>query len=255
MKNEPGPDARRDVRMRGFVRRTTVEDSLAWPDAQRRTMDSEVVILSAAAGRVLARDIDSKYNVPAFQRAMMDGCAVVASDTQGASAYNPLPLKLRGEVMPGRQPDVAVTSGAAVRIMTGAPMPAGADAVLPAEKIDWQDDVVYCHDEVPPGKNVGRVGEDIAQQATVLRAGRRLRPQDIGVLSSIGVGELDVVRKPRVRIVVTGNELLPPGSAPEMFRIVDANSPMLAALSARDGGLPIKPGIVPDDEDAVMAAM
>jgi len=244
-----------DVRMRGFPRRTTVAESLTWLDSELRVLPAESVPLADLAGRVLANDIVSGVNVPAFARSMMDGYAVVANDTLGANSYNRLALQVVGEVLPGQPPRVEMKSGEAVRIMTGAAMPAGADAVLPVEKVDVEGERIFAQDTVPPGKNVGTVGEDIPVGRTLLSAGRRLRPQDVGVLSSIGVARADVVRRPRVRIVVTGNELLPPGSTPHDFHIVDANSPMLAALIARDGGLTINPGIIPDDPDSILRAM
>ncbi len=241
--------------MRGFARRATVEAALDWLDQQLAPLAAEAVPLSAAAGRVLVEDVRSDFDVPGFPRSMMDGYAVRAADTSGASPYNRLPLTIVGQVLPGCTFDGTVNEGQAVRIMTGAPMPSGTDAVLPAEKVDTEGQRLYALDELSPGKHVGRRGEDIAAGTTVLRAGRCLRPQDIGVLSSIGVGEVHVVRRPRVRIVVTGNELLPPGSKPAGCRIVDANSPMLAALAARDGGIAFNPGIVPDEPDVILAAL
>jgi molybdopterin molybdotransferase len=196
---------------------------------------------------------------------MMDGFAVRAADTSGATAYNPLVLAIAGEILPGTRYDGELGAGQAVRIMTGAPLPRGADAVLPAEKAEVVVAAegsesaaparVAALDEVSPGKNVGLRGEDIRAGTVILPARRRLRPQDVGVLSSIGMAEVEVVRRPRVRIVVTGNELLPPGSPPEINRIADANGPMLAALVSRDGGIPHNPGIVPDDPDAILHAM
>jgi len=213
----------------------------------------------------LAREIVSQVDVPVFTRSMMDGYAVVANDTLGASPYNRLALQVVGEVLPGQPPSVDVKPGEAIRIMTGAALPPGADAVLPVEKVTVEKmpventavegERIFAQDAVPPGKNVGKIGEDIPRGSTVLPAGRSLRPQDIGVLSSIGIMAADVVRRPRVRIVVTGNELLPPGSMPRDFQIVDANSPMLAALIARDGGLPHNPGIIADDPDSILDAM
>ena len=249
-----------DVRMRGFARRTTVADTLAWLDGQLRALPSESVPLAELAGRVLAHDVVSQVDVPTFARSMMDGYAVVADDTLGASSYNRLALEVVGEVLPGQPPQVGVKSGQAVRIMTGAALPSGADAVLPVEKVTVEKtpadgERIFAQDAVPPGKNVGKIGEDIPRGSTVLRTGRHLRPQDVGVLSSIGITESHVVRRPRVRIVVTGNELLPPGSVPRDFHIVDANSPMLSALIARDGGLAINPGIIADDPDSIVEAM
>ena len=243
-----------DVRMRGFTHRTTVEMAWQWIDARGRTLEEEPVGLVQAAGRVLARDIVSDVSVPLFPRAMMDGYAVQAADTQGAAPYQRLPLQVIGELLPGVEPSQTVRPGQAIRIMTGACLPAGADAVLPVERTELEADQVYALDVVTPGKNVGEIGEDIMAGQQVLSRGRRLRPQDVGVLSSIGIGHVPVIRRPRVRIIVTGNELLPPGSKPFGQRIVDANSPMLMALVARDGGIPIHPGLVPDRPDAIWEA-
>ncbi len=249
------PNPQPDVRMRGFARRTTVAETWRWLDGQVGLLAAETVPLDSLAGRVLASDVVSQVDVPAFPRSMMDGYAVVASDTLGASAYNRLALRIVGEVLPGQPPRAGVKSGEAVRIMTGAPLPPGADAVLPVEKVEAVGEQVFAQDAVAAGKNVGVVGEDIPRGKRLLSAGRRLRPQDVGVLSSIGVAEAQVVRRPRVRIVVTGNELLPPGTPPRDFQIVDANSPMLTALIERDGGLPRNPGIIPDDPASILQAM
>jgi len=244
-----------DVRMRGFARRTTVADALEWLDGQTQRLGAESVPLAEAAGRVLAEETISRVDVPAFDRSMMDGFAVRAADTLGASPYNRLELKVVGRSMPGSPFVGQLAAGQAVRIMTGAPLPPGADAVLPAELIEIQADRILAQGDVSPGKHVGQIGEDIAAGTTVLAAGRMLRPQDVGVLSSIGTAEVVVVRRPRVRIVVTGNELLPAGSMPKPHKIVDSNGPMLAALVRRDGGIADHPGIVPDRPDDVLKAM
>jgi molybdopterin molybdotransferase len=141
--------------------------------------------------------------------------------------------------------------------MTGAPMPRGADSVLPAEWVeaDPVEARISALAAVSPGKNLGRVGEDIPRGATLLEPGRVLRPQDLGVLSSIGRGEACVVRRPRVRLAITGNELLPSGSRPRGFHIADANGPMLAALIERDGGVVEFPGLVRDDRNAILDSL
>ena len=136
--------------------------------------------------------------------------------------------------------------------MTGAPMPAGSDAVLPAESADTTDDArgdgpIAAISDVSPGKNIGRRGEDIVAGTTLLEAGRVLRPQDLGVMISIGIGHVPVVRQPRVRLVITGNELLPSGAKPKGFQITDANGPMLTALAERDGAILDFPGLVRDE--------
>lgn len=247
-----------DVRMRGFAERSTVEAALGWLDSVLpafEALPTEEVALSDAAGRVAAGDVVGRIDVPSFARSMMDGFAVRSEDTYGASAYNALPLKVLGTSLPAAPFSGAVGAGEAVRIMTGAPLPAGADAVLPVEQTTMHGDVLQATADVTAGKNVGQVGEDVRRGDVVVRRGRRLRPQDVGLLSSVGGSRVAVVRRPRVRVVVTGNEVLPAGSQPDDYRIADANGPLLAALVRRDGGEPITADIVPDDPRAVGEAL
>jgi molybdopterin molybdotransferase len=252
--SQPSPSDH-DVRMRGFTRRTTVAEALDWIDRQSAPLGEETVPLEQAFARALARDVQSDVDVPGFARAMMDGFALRAADTLGASAYNRLALEVIGESMPGRPFAGCVGAGQAVRIMTGAPLPDGADAVLRAELVEIQPGRILAQGDVPPEKHVGRRGEDITAGEIALRAGRVLRPQDLGLLASIGVARVPVVRRPRARIVVTGDELLPAGSKPEGAKIVDANGPMLRALVERDGGVAVYPGIVPDRPEAILEAI
>jgi molybdopterin molybdotransferase len=247
-----------DVRMHGFTRRHTVAQALSWLDAQLQELPSEDVQLREAAGRVLATPIVSDIDVPGFDRATMDGYAVVAGSTEGATAYNRVALRTVGDAMPGSPFGHRIAPGEAVRIMTGAPVPAGSDAVLPAESVETSDDVpalVYAIDTVSPGKNIGRRGEDIVRGTALLDAGRVLRPQDLGVMSSIGLDKASVIRRPRVRLVITGNELLPSGSRPHGAHITDANGPMLMALCERDGAIVDFPGLVRDQADAILAGL
>jgi len=244
-----------DVRMRGFARRTPVAVAEAWVDRACRPLPPEMTPLAECAGRVLAGDVTSEVDVPGFVRGMMDGYAVRAADILGASLYNRIPLRVIGASLPGRPFDGSVAAGQAVQIMTGAPLPAGADAVLPAECVETSGDGVSAQADVAPGAHAGRIGDDIARGTQVLAAGRVLRPQDVGVLSSIGVAEVAVVRRPCVAIVSTGNELLPAGSRPVGVCIADSNSPMLAAFVARDGGLAEPTGVVPDAPEAILDAM
>ena len=241
--------------MRGFKSRTKVTDALRWIDHHAEALDHERVTLDGAAGRALFKDILSPRDVPSFRRAMMDGFAVHAADTLGASTYNPLTLSIVGAVLPGESFVGTVQRGQAVRIMTGAPVPEGADAVLPAEKTSVSQQRLTVNEGVPPEKHVGRVGEDIQRAGRVLSSGRRLRAQDLGVLSSIGISQVDVIRRPRVRLVITGNELCAAGTVPGPNQIVDANSPMLRALVERDGGVFQFDGIMPDKPDVIRAAI
>jgi molybdopterin molybdotransferase len=244
-----------DVRMRGFRERADVDAVVKLIDQRVRHLAAESVALLEAGGRVLARDAVAAVDVPGFRRAAMDGYAVRAEETFGATPDDPRPLRVAGSSMPGRGPDAAVGAGSCARIMTGAPLPEGADAVVPAEEADMDGDVARVRAPATPGRNVGEVGEDVRAGALVLRAGRRLRAQDLGVLASIGVGQPMCVRKPRVAILVTGDELLPAGERPAGFRIADANSPMLVDLVRRDGGTPLTGPIVRDDRAAVREAL
>jgi molybdopterin molybdotransferase len=245
-----------DVRMRGFAHRHTVAAAVAWLDAQVQRLTAEDIPLRIAAGRVLADSIASDVDVPGFDRATMDGYAVVADSTEGASSYSRLPLTVIGDSMPAHPFGGSVSLGEAVRVMTGAPMPRGCNAVLPAEWVEADGPGrISALAPVSPEKHVGRRGEDIVCGTTLLEAGRVLRPQDLGVLSSVGQACVRVVRRPRVRLAVTGNELLPSGSRPHRFHIVDANGPMLAALIERDGGIVDSPGLVRDDRDAILEAL
>ena len=244
--------------MTGFERRHTVEAALAWLDAQLPPPGIELVAMQRAAGRVLAAAVVSEVDVPGFDRSTMDGYAVNAESTEGATSYNRVPLVVLGDALPGRPFHGSVGFGQTVRIMTGAPLPLGCDAVLPAEWTEREDTIetpIHALAAVSPGKHVGKQGEDVVKGSTLFESGRVLRPQDLGVLSSVGIGELRVFRRPRVRLVVTGNELLPSGSRPEGFRIVDANGPMLSALVDRDGGLVDFPGVVPDEYEAIRTAL
>jgi molybdopterin biosynthesis enzyme len=154
----------RDVRMHGFSRRHTVEQALHWLDGQLRVLDAELIPLRVASGRVLASAIVSDLDVPGFDRATMDGYAVVADSTEGATPYNRIPLKVVGDALPGSPFTRTMARGEAVRIMTGAPIPAGADAVLPAESVDGgverrlqpprtREDI-FAVSEVSPQKNI-----------------------------------------------------------------------------------------------------
>src|SRR5215208_1707758 len=256
--------------MHGFTRRHTVQEALSWLDVQLRTLDAEDVPLRDAAGRILASAVVSDIDVPGFDRATMDGYAVVADSTEGATPYNRIPLSVVGDALPGAPFTRTIARGHAVRIMTGAPMPSGSDAVLPAESVDTEHrrggssdpsggatppGTIAAISEVSPQKNVGHHGEDIVRGTTLLEAGRALRPQDIGVMSSIGLATAGVVRRPHVRLVITGNELLPTGSKPHDYQITDANGPMLAALAERDGAVVEFPGLIRDDADAISAAL
>ena len=245
----------RDVRMRGFAERADVEEVERFLADAVRPLAPETVALLACARRVLAEDVRADVDVPSFPRSAMDGYAVRGEDTFGASEYDPISLELCGLALPGAPFDGRIGSGQAVRIMTGAPVPEGADAVVMAEVCEERDERVAVGEAVAPRKNVGDVGEDIRAGDELLRRGRRLRPQDVGVLASIGRAAVQCVTRPRVRLVITGDELLPPGSTPRGVRIVDSNSVVLRSLVARDAGELLPFEILPDDPALIRAAL
>jgi molybdopterin molybdotransferase len=245
----------RDVRMRGFAARHVVADAWEWIDRHAERLEAETASLTNLHGRVLAEDVFAPLNVPAFDRAAMDGYAVWASETEGAGDYSPLLLSIVGQSLPGKPFEGTLASGSAVRIMTGAPLPAGADAVVPAEYATETNQQVELTASVSPGKHVGRVGEDIAEGQKVFSTGRRLRPQDVGLLASLGMPEAQVVRRPSVRIVVTGNELVPPGQPRGLHQIYEANSSMLLGLVARDGGVLESVIHCPDQKETIREAL
>jgi molybdopterin molybdotransferase len=245
----------RDVRMKGFATRADVEDVEQFLVDHTETCESEEVELVQCVGRVLAVEVRAEVNVPGFPRSAMDGYAIHGEESFGASSYNPIRFEIIGESMPGHPFDGELAKGEAVRIMTGAPVPKGADAVVMAEVCSEEAGHLEVSEAVAPQKNVGVIGEDIRAGEIVLRAGRRLRAQDAGLLSSIGIARPRCVRRPRVRLVVTGNELLPAGSEPGGSKIVDSNSVVLRGLLERDGADLLPFEILPDDPEPIATAM
>jgi molybdopterin molybdotransferase len=245
----------RDVRMKGFAARSDVEEVDLFLVHRTRPLETEEVALLECAGRVLAEEVRADLAVPGFRRSAMDGYAVRGEDTFGASEYDPIPLAVVGASLPGAPFDAPIAQGQAVRIMTGAPVPEGADAVVMAEVCSEEDGRVEVGAAVAPRKNVGAIGEDISIGDRLLQPGRCLRPQDAGLLSSIGRARIRCIRRPRVRLVVTGDELLAAGARPAGPRIVDSNSVVLRALIERDGGVSLPFEILPDDPEQIRAAM
>ena len=245
----------RDVRMRGFAERTDVDDVLRFLVAHTKRLGAEEVALADVVGRVLAGDVRAVAPVPSFARSAMDGYALRGEDSFGASEYDPIALDVIGIALPGGAFEGRVATGQAVRIMTGAPLPEGADAVVMAEVASERDGRLEVREPVAPRKNVGAIGEDVKAGEVVLRAGRRVRPQDAGLLAAIGVASARCVRRPRVALIVTGDELLPAGSVPSGHCIIDSNSVVLHALVARDGGVVLPFEILPDQPDRIRKAL
>ena len=220
-------------------------------------LETETVRLEEALGRTLAGDIVSEVQVPSFDKSAMDGFALRGAETFGASPTDPIAFSVVGEVLPGDPGEPEVGPGEAVRIMTGAAIPRGADAVLMAEHATDEGETVLAHAAVVPGRNVAPAGEDIAIGDTVLEAGRVLRPQDLGVLASIRRVEVAVIRRPVVGILTTGNEVVEPGSAEagEPGKVVNSCRYLLEGMVAQAGGEANWLGTLPDDREAIRAAL
>ncbi len=244
----------RDVRKKGFDKRAAVVDVLDWIDREVPLLPAESIPVVHASQRVLAADVSSTICVPDFDRAMMDGYAIVAESFHGASPHHPLPMQIVDTSMPGKPATATVDNDAVVQIMTGAPMPQGANAVLPFELVEQQGSQCFAIESVPAKKNVGYVGEDIRTGDTVAKRFQRLRPQDIGLLASVGVSDVSVFPQPRVRVIISGNEIVPTGSPRGVHQIFDSNGPMLTALIERDGGIP-EVVFCKDDEDSLCDAI
>jgi molybdenum cofactor synthesis domain-containing protein len=211
------------------------------------------VAISETPRLVLAQDVVAAESVPRFANSAMDGYALRAADTAAA----PVMLRVIGDVAAGDTPRVSVSPGEAVRIMTGAPMPAGADAVCMVERTRSANSGldVMIGQRLAPGTNVRYPGEDIAAGSTVFTAGTRLGPAHIGVLASLGIGTVLVYPRPTVGVLSTGDELVTDGSAPGPGQIRDANRPALLAQLACDGYQPVDLGAVSDDETTLAGVL
>ena len=220
-----------------------------------------------ALGQVLAEDVESTLDIPPLDNTAMDGYAVRAADTEGASEANPVRLRVSGELAAGYIFEGEVTPGSAVRIMTGAPIPRGADAVVPFEETDESStgpdrefgtfaksaSEVGVLKAAKLGANIRRAAEDVGRGTLVLPQGTVLRPAQIGVLASLGRATVRVIRRPVVAILSTGDELRQPGQPVEPGKIYDSNAYSVAAMVRESGGIPRTLGIATDTVDALTA--
>jgi putative molybdopterin biosynthesis protein len=221
-----------------------------WPLA------AELVPLSSALGRVLAEDVVAPLDVPSFDRSNVDGFAVRSADTFGAGEDRPLTLQMNPEVLStGIMPCQAVTAGSATAIATGAVVPRGADAVVMIEYTDTIDGRICLRRPVSPGANITFAGTDIGRGETVLRRGEVLTSRETGVLAALGIAEVAVVRKPRVAIISTGDELIPPGATMKPGLVHDSNATVLSDAVRELGAEPIPFGIVPDDQERLLETL
>jgi molybdopterin molybdotransferase len=229
----------------------SVEDHRAAILALVKVLPPETVSLAEALGRVLAEDVVARVDLPGFDNSAMDGYAVRAAELDGASEDSPVRLQVVGDVAAGDTTRHTLPPGRTVRIMTGAPMPEGADSVVPVERTDGGDREVELRLAPELGRHVRRRGEDVRTGDVVLRAGVRIGPGHLGLVAAANVPELSVRRRPRVSVVSTGDELVPPGSVVEHGQIIDSNNVMLRALVEAAGAEVASAPHLPDDADAV----
>ena len=228
-----------------------------WWDALRPAiLGRESVPLFEALGRVLACDVTTEVDVPAFDRSNVDGFAVRAEDTFGASEEDPLRLPINDDpIATGVVPRMSVAPGTATEIATGGMLPRGADAVLMVEHAQVHECQISIIRPVAPGSNVSFAGTDMARGELVLRRGTRLSARETGVLAAIGKASIEVIKKPRVAILSTGDEILAPGEPPRLAAVYDANATLIADAVRELGGEALMLGIVPDDENLLNEAL
>ena len=257
--------------MTEFLKLRTAEE--AWEIFQahfRPAVAGEPCRVVDALDRVLAEDATAPHDLPSFVRCTVDGYALQAADTHGASAGMPAYLDVVGEVAMGAAADFAIKSGQAALVHTGGMMPAGADAVVMIEQTSRAGAVLFgataaqpgfepfsieVHRPLAAGDNCIQPGEDVRRGETVLSAGHQLRPQDVGGLLAVGITQVMVARRPRVGIVSQGDEVVPPDETPGPGQVRDINSYTLAGLVQRAGGLPFTYPIAPDRQAALDVAV
>jgi molybdopterin molybdotransferase len=224
-------------------------------------VEVEEVPLHKAVGRVLSASIASQLDLPLFSNSSMDGFAVIAEDVENAHPDKPVSLSVVEDIPAGSFPSKKLDRAQTARIMTGAPLPEGADAIVPVEDTDQFARYLHSETEFPtkvninknvqPGDYVRFKGEDVSNGDVVFEANTKLRPQDIGSLAMLGIANVSVFRRPRIVILSTGDELVPVEIPLQPGKIHDSNAYTLSALIARDGGDAIYLGIVPDKEESV----
>jgi len=211
--------------------------------------------LQEAEGCVLADDVVAPTDIPDFASSAMDGFAVRSNDVAGATPDTPVVLRIVGRAPIGRPPEATVGGGEAIRIATGAPIPAGADTIVPIENCELDADTVRILVPSPEGKHIRPAGEDVKGGETILRAGRRIGAPELGLLATAGFSHPLVHPRPRVVVLSTGDELIPPGQVPEFGQVRDSNAYLLFGALREAGAVPVMAGIVRDEVDDLREAV
>ncbi|MCA9482861.1 MAG: molybdopterin molybdotransferase MoeA [Nitrospina sp.] len=230
----------------------TVGEALDTILAKMQFKGIERVSLDQALGRILAEDVVSGRNNPPLDNSAMDGYALIAEDVKDAGPENPVRLKLAGEVAAGYESDRTLQRGEALRIMTGAPVPKGADCVIMQEDTEKDGDSILCLDRAEVGENIRLAGEDVSVGETVIEQGTQLSPSHIGMLAVVGRSSIAVAQRPTVAVLSTGDEIVDLDGDATGPRIYNSNGYMLSAQIRAAGGIPVYLGIAQDTEEDLM---
>ena len=235
------------ARLKGFEKLTNIDEALSilLKKLKPERLESEQIPIHTASGRVTAEDFQAKNDLPPFDRSAVDGYAVKAQDTFEASQFNPKTLKLTE--------NEGVREGEARQIWTGNPLPRGADAVIMLEYTKRIKEKIEVGITVTPGGNVSKKGEDVQRGEVAIRVGTRLKPHHLGLLAALGTTHVDVVKKPKVAILSTGNELVELGHKPKPSQIVETNRLILSSMCQELGAEPLDLGIAKDDLKEISA--
>jgi len=238
--------------MKEFFKVTDLEHTLKY-SAVFPNVGAEFIALHEALDRILADDIVSDINLPDFARSTMDGYAVKASSTFGATEENPAYLTVKGTIDMGKSAAFSIKPGKVAKISTGGMLPDGSDSVIMVEYTEVIDKKnIEIYRSVAPGQHVLQIGEDLKEGNNVLLCGQKLRPQEIGLLAALGKNSVKVYKKPVIGIISTGDEIIPINNMPHKGQIRDINTYTLSSLVQKAGGIPVTYGIVGDDFDALL---
>jgi molybdopterin molybdotransferase len=244
--------------VKGFQNLTKVDDALRiFLDAVREPrVRTDVIHVEEALGRFLAADVVARRDLPPFDVSIVDGYAVLSEGVQDASEQSPVILSVAGESKLGAVSRLKVGNGQAVAVATGSMVPVGSDSIAMVEQTkSLAGNKVEIRTPTSKGQNISKKGEDIGSGQIVLAKGRRVRPEDVGVLKALGVAKVQIVRKQRVAIISTGNELASSPSSSDSAKVVDTNRPILSAMIQNLGAQPVDLGIVRDHEQGITTAL
>ena len=239
------------LRTIGFSKLTPLKDALEKLNSKIQINPTEEIEIKDALNRILADNIISKISIPPFDRSAMDGYAIKAEDSFGASPKNPKEIKLVGITEIGEFSKFKIDRGEGIRISTGAPIPEGSDAVIKIEDTEIEKDLISLYTSLVPGKNISKKGEDIKKGTHVLSKGTELKAEHIALLTSLGFNKIKVRIRPKISIFSSGDELLEPGVPLEPGKIYNSNTPMISALIELYGGNAIRGETIQDDKEAI----